>query len=330
MEKRTKTFQRNMLLEELLHEMNSDLFIAEQQLTKKAYKEYPVILVMGALRSGTTLTMQWLANTGEFTYPTNAISRFYNAPIIGAKIQKILFDPALDFRNEMYEVSQKVSYNSQNGKTQGVLSPNEFWYFWKRFLPYDSMPFDYMPDSELDKVFDRETFISELMGMASVFQKPIALKGMIANYNIGFFNEILKNAVFIYIKREPCANIASVLNARKMQFGNESTWYSFKIPEMEQLLRLQDPAMQIAGQLYYINRAIEESLKKVPEERKLEMKYEDFCKNPERYYHLLRERLCLLGCPISEHYCGEREFEVTRTETDPKIYQSYLRFMEGI
>lgn len=330
MEKRVKEFQRNMQLENTLHEINIDLEVAEQKLLKKKYKKYPIILVMGALRSGTTLTMQWLANTGEFSYPTNFISRFYKAPILGAKIQRMLCDPALNFRNEMMDIMQKVNYSSQNGKTQGVLAPNEFWYFWRRFLPYETLDVDYLPDSELLRMFDKETFINEVMGVADVFHKPFAMKGMIVNYNIGFLNKILDNVVFIYIKRDPYANIASVLEARKRQFGNEKTWYSFRIPEMERLLQYDDPAMQVAGQLYYINRAIENGLKDVAWERKLEITYEDFCKNPRKFYYLLAERLKEQGLSIAEQYCGEETFQITRTENNPKILKSYSAFMEGI
>ena len=66
MEKRNQKFQKNLKLEEFLNEINGDLIIAEQQLLNKVTRKYPVILVMGALRSGTTLTTQWIANTGEF------------------------------------------------------------------------------------------------------------------------------------------------------------------------------------------------------------------------------------------------------------------------
>ena len=90
-EKRNKEFQRNKDLENFLKEINEDLLIAEKEQLKKQMKEYPVILVVGALRSGTTLLTQWLANTKQFAYATNVLSRFYETPIIGAKIQRLLF-----------------------------------------------------------------------------------------------------------------------------------------------------------------------------------------------------------------------------------------------
>lgn len=326
MEKREKEFQRNSDLEKYLREINADLLSAEQNLLKRTYSKYPVILVMGALRSGTTLMTQWLRSTGEFACPTNLISRFYQAPIIGAKIQRLLFDPALNFRNEIVDFSKEVKYLSHNGKTQGPLSPNEFWYFWRRFFPYEKLEIDYMPDLELIKIFDKDTFTNELMGMANVFEKPIAMKGMIANYNIGLLDDILDNVIFLYMRREPTSNIISALEAKKRQLGNEREWFSFRIPEMKMLQQIEDPVKQMAGQVYYINNAIKKSLKNVSDERKIEIQYEEFCENPKRFYYLLRKNLMLQGYSISEEYRGEDKFEIKRREKNSEIEQYYKMF----
>lgn len=328
MEKRQKEFQKNLELEKYLEEINGDLLIAEQRLLKSTFPKYPVILVMGALRSGTTLATQWLANTGEFVCPSNLVSRFYQAPVIGAKIQRLLLDPIYNFRNELTDrFSTDIGYSSQNGKTHGVMAPNEFWFFWRRFFPYANLDIDYMPDEELAKVFDKETFVKELMGIADVFQKPLAMKGMIANYNIGFLDSILESVIFIHTKREPCSNIASALEAKKRQLGNDREWYSFRIPQMQELLHLNDPVRQAAGQIYYINAAIEKSLENVSEERKMDMQYEEFCENPKKYYDILRKKLNEQGFLISENYRGKDRFEITRKVCSPEIKEGYLRFL---
>lgn len=330
MEKREKNFERNPYLEMFLKEINENLEFTEKELLNGQYEVRPVVLVMGALRAGTTLTTQWLANTGEFAYPTNLLSRFYNAPIIGAKIQRLLLDPKYNFRNEITDFSNEISYASQNGKTKGALSPNEFWYFWRRFFHYENLSVDYIPDEKLEPVFNKEVFVKELMGIAEVFQKPLAMKGMIVNYNIPFLDRMLDNVVFIHVKRDPCTNIASVLEARKRQLGDERKWYSFRIPQMQELLKLEDPAMQAAGQIYYINQAVEGGLQNVSEERKMEICYEDFCDNPKHYYQLLCEKLKKQGFQISDRYCGAERFQVSRKQTEERILQGYQKFMELI
>jgi hypothetical protein len=288
---RTSSFSRNMGLEALLKDINSSLWGAEQKILENHREaEYPLILMMGPHRSGTTLLMQWLANTGLVAYPTNLLSRFYQAPIIGAKIQLLLTDPRFNFRDELGEFVQQAEYKSENGKTKGVLAPNEFWYFWRRFLAEPGR--DAWTDEELKLSMDARTMCAELAGMMDVFQKPFAAKGMLFNYNIPFLDSVFDKVLFVQIKRDPATNVASVLEARKRQLGNEAAWYSFKIPEYDELKGL-DPVIQTAGQIYYINRAVDRGLAAVDESRKLVVHYEDFCADPARVFEEIRLKLAL-------------------------------------
>ena len=215
-DKRQQQFRRNYDLESLLLEINTELQPSEDQLSL-AYQQqemtFPMIFIMGPLRSGTTLFTQWLANTGLVAYPSNLLSRFYQAPIIGAKIQLMLTDPRFNFRDELGEFMQQAEYRSENGKTQGTLAPNEFWYFWRRFLADPAR--DVWTDAELGKSMDVTTMKAELIGMMDVFQKPFVAKGMLFNYNIPFLNSVFEKALFIQIKRDPVSNVASMLQARK-------------------------------------------------------------------------------------------------------------------
>ena len=249
---------------------------------------HPLILVMGPLRSGTTLFTQWLANTGLVAYPTNLLSRFYQAPIIGAKIQLLLTDPRFNFRDELGEFIQQVEYKSENGKTKGVLAPNEFWYFWRRFLSDPSR--DVWSDEELQQSMDTRTMLAELTGIMDVFQKPLAAKGMMFNYNIPFLDSILDKVLFVQIKRDLEANTTSVLDARKRQLGDELAWYSFEIPEKDELMKLE-PNSQVQGQIEAINHAVDIGIGKVEESRKLVVQYEEFCANPEQYFYALGEKM---------------------------------------
>jgi hypothetical protein len=254
--------------------------------------------------------MQWLANTGLVAYPTNLLSRFYQAPIIGAKIQLLLTDPRFNFRDELGEFLQRAEYRSENGKTKGALAPNEFWYFWRRFLAEPGR--DVWSDAELKQSMDARTMLAELAGMVRVFQKPFAAKGMLFNYNIPFLDSVFDNVLFVYIKRDPVTNVASVLDARKRQMGSEAAWYSFKIPEYESL-RALDPVSQAAGQVHYINRAISSGLTGVAEHRKLVVQYEDFCAAPSKVFSELTKILQIGGV----QYTGPHSFSRTRNKELP-------------
>nr|VFJ62049.1 MAG: Sulfotransferase family protein [Candidatus Kentron sp. DK] len=322
--KRARPFQRNELLEDFLSRLNEDLLSSEKALLSRYQAQsmrYPLILVMGPLRSGTTLFMQWLANTGLVSYPTNLLSRFYGAPILGAKIQLLLTDPRFNFRDELGEFAWQLEYHSENGKTRGALAPNEFWYFWRRF--FADPPRDIWTDHELHQTMDTETMLAELCGMMNVFEKPFAAKGMLFNYNIPFLDSIFDKAIFVRIRRDPIANMASILEARKRQFGNEHTWYSFKIPEYEKLKGL-DPVSQVAGQVYYIDKAVSRGLTEVEGSRKLVVRYEDFCRDPGRIF---KELSAKLGVDV-KGYAGPAHFPISRNNM--KDRERYKRALAGI
>lgn len=326
-EKRTENFRRNEDLEWLLKDINSLLAEQEQKIAVPDKQNFPVIFVVGALRSGTTLMTQWIASTREIAYPSNMLSRFYQAPIIGAKIQRLLTDPKYNFRNEILDFTSSQNFQSNNGKTQGALSPNEFWYFWRRFIKFPD-DIDYLPDEELINKSDWKTMKKELIGMMDVFEKPFSLKGMICNYNIKFLNQIFDKAIFIYVKRNPYTNMKSILKARERQSGNINDWYSFHIPEYTHLIKISDPIIQVAGQVYHINQAIQNGLENIEENRKIIVPYEDFCDNPKKYYEQLTEKLFSQGCKISREYYGETRFSVTRTEVDPHFISCYEKYVE--
>jgi hypothetical protein len=311
-------------MESLLKELNSELLPAEKLLLSRYYEEqeskYPMIFIMGPPRSGTTLFMQWLADTGLVSYPSNLLSRFYSAPIIGAKIQLLLTDRRYVFRNELGEFTQKTNYLSENGKTDGTLAPNEFWYFWRRFLAEPEQ--DTWTDKELNRSFDKETMLAEVAGISNVFEKPFAAKGMLFNYNIQYLDSIFSKALFIQIERDPVNNVASLLEARVRQLCSVEHWYSFKIPEYEQLAQL-DPITQVAGQVHYINQAVTRGLEQLDPFRKMYVRHEEFCENPKRVYDELVARLE----PADHLYSGSLNFQSTR-HRKPRDYASIRGALE--
>lgn len=322
---RAPAFRRNEALEALLTEVNLALESAEAQLlatTGVQEAAHPIVFVMGPLRSGTTLFMQWLAATGLVAYPTNLMSRFYAAPVVGAKIQQLLTDPRYNFRDEILDFNSPVQFTSDNGKTRGALAPNEFWYFWRRYLPFREL--DWLPDHELLAQVDRDALVRELNALTHVFGLPFALKGMILNYNIHFLDVLFEKALFVQIRRDPVANVESVLDARRRQFGDESRWYSFKIPEYPALLD-RDPLHQIAGQVHCINRAVTAGMHGLAESRQLIVDYEQFCAEPAEVFRLLAAKLCL---PAAEYagpprFAPSREVETARRREIEKALDSF-------
>jgi hypothetical protein len=304
--KRLKIHRKNAKLEAILKEVNNLLGPVESEvITSFKKNKYPVILIVGCARSGTTLLLQWLAGSGAFCYPTNMLSRFYEAPHIGAKIQLML--TKYDFNKEIFDFQEEVPFSSSLGKTRGALAPNEFWYFWRRFFHYRDI--QYLKDEDL-RLVDSQRFLSELAAIEAVFDKPLAMKAMIVNWNIPFVSKILDKALFIFMKRLPFYNIQSLLESRRKFYGSLNTWYSFKPPEYADL-KDHDPFEQVAGQVYHTNCAVEEAMKGVEPSRRLVVSYEDFCMGPEQVYSQIAEKLSLQGCTMDMSCRGPDHFENT-------------------
>lgn len=307
---RKAEFGRNPNLEAYLKNLSEILWPAERRVLDKFIEpRFPLIFVVGAPRSGTTLLLQWLSFSECFSYPSNFISRFYNAPYIGAKIQQMITDPELSFRKEMDGpwLEFDLNFRSSLGKTDGLLSPNEFWYFWRRFFPYSEV--QYLDEKSLEKI-SVNTLKKELAAFESVLKKPLVMKGMMFNWNIPFLASIMPGTIFIYIEREPLYNIQSLLQAREAYFGDRNRWYSFKPPEYKCLSQL-DPIEQTAGQVYYTNMAIQKGLGRVPKSKQLHIRYETFCRNPREVWKTLSEKLKQSGYALKIHYDGPESFDST-------------------
>lgn len=305
---REPQFKRNERLEQLLRELNALLAPVEQQIAAQyRMPRHPVLFVVGPPRSGSTLMMQWLAATGAFAYPTNLISRFYEAPSVGARIQQLLTAPEFNFRDELFDLGPEITFSSTLGKTKGALQPNEFWYFWRRFLP--NVEPRQLTDAELEQVHGRG-FAAELAALEAVFDRPLALKALILQLNLPFLSDLLDHALFLYLRRNPLYNIQSLLQAREQYFGDRRRWYSIRPPAYEKLKSLP-PVAQVAGQVYDTNEAIEAGLRQLPVERQIRLSYEHFCADPGQLYATLRDKYAQQGYTLPETYGGPPRFQST-------------------
>jgi hypothetical protein len=330
--KRMAEFARNTDSEKLLTEVNDLLAIAEQGLvTEDLRPDLPVIMVLGAPRSGSTLFMQWLASTGAFACPTNLLSRFYRAPVLGAKIQQLLCDKRFAFRDELFDLKDSVDFESHLGKTSGALSPNEFWYFWRRFFPID-VP-QVMTAQQRARV-DFGFFLAELAGMQQVFGKPMAMKAMLLNFHAAWLAESSPKLFFVHIVREPRYNMPSLLEARRRYFGNIETWYSTKPAEFE-FLKRQDPYTQIAGQLFFTTRAMDEQLSSMSTNRWIKVQYEDFCASPEEVFSAIADMMAPQSDGRMLPYYGPGSFVARNNQHDntdeiEKLMTAYNKFSANV
>jgi len=309
--KRRDRFQRNPKLEELLTELRTILEPAEQAfLVGKLELKYPVMLVIGAPRSGTTILMQWLASTGLIAYPSNLLSRFFASPYVGARIQQLLTDPNFRFGNELaFAGGTDAEFASTLGKTEGLLAPNEFWYFWRRFIP-NEQPEQLSPEEEAS--IDVDGFRRGIAAIQLAFDKPFATKGIILQYNLSKLQEILPRCLFLHTKRDGVFNAQSLVEARRTYYGDIEAWYSARPPGYEELLE-RDPYVQVAGQIHLTNESIRQQFDDCDDANKLTVAYEEFCANPTRVFSQIVEKLAGLDYQLENQYRGPSHFEAKNT-----------------
>ena len=295
--RRAAGYRRNERLEALLEELNAALALGEAPLLDRVQApRWPVVFVVGVPRSGTTVVLQCLARSGLVAWPSNLLARFYRAPYLGARIQQMLTDPVYRFRDEFAELEAGTGgLRSDLGKTRGLLAPNEFWYFWRRFFPE---PAEDWARAERRGLEPAARFAAELALLERAFGRPFALKAMIANWNIPYLDRLLPRAVFVHVRRDPRFNAQSLIEARERFYGDRHAWYSFRPPEYPWLRRL-DPLEQVAGQVLLTRRAVDAALAALPPERRLAIDYEAFCSRPQRLIEALCERFHRQGFDAS-------------------------------
>ncbi len=301
-------FRENPDLNGLLLELSTLLKPVQLEKQKNfTENKYPIAFIIGNPRSGTTLFLQWMASLGLFSYPTNVLNHFAYAPYIGALIQQMLFNPDYDFQNEFGNTSYENSFSSNLGKTKGALATSEFQHFFRNFMPnFDP---EYLSVEQLEEV-DFKGIKNGLTSIESVFRNPFVTKAMMLQYNLTELYKTIPNSIFFHIKREPIYNMQSLLLAREKYYSDRNIWLSVK-PKEYSVLKDMDVYQQIAGQVFYTNKEIEDGLKDVPVSKKIAIQYEDFCDNPELYYNNLRKKYKTNGYNLPEYYSANKEFDNT-------------------
>lgn len=282
----------NAKLDELIVELRQLLEPVQRQVDAQyVMPKWPVGLILGPPRSGTTVFLQFLASTGCFSYPSNLLSRFAYAPYVGALVQKMLLDPAFDPNGDFSDIRSELSFGSELGKSKGALATNEFFHFWRTSLnKYFPAPFT---DRELDEI-DYARLSAGLASIEAAFGQPFCAKGMLLQYNLGAFFERQPYSFYFRLVRDPIYVCQSILFAREKYFGSRDEWWSSQ-PEQYADLKDRDVYEQIAGQVYYTEKAIDEGLSEVPAENQLTICYEQFCSDPASVYRQIVDKYEVLG-----------------------------------
>jgi hypothetical protein len=267
------------LLGVLLTPLDIVLQTRENALYRRAPKPmYPMIFVCGAPRTGTTLVTQTLLNHLPVQYLNNLTSIFPRSPIAA---------------NQLFGGLAKrrpVPYSSFYGKSDRFSGPNDALYIWDRWLGADRERIrESLTEAE-------KSNMSRFFGaFQAAYPGPLLNKNNNLNVQANAVGEVLDNAYFICMTRDPLYLAQSLYRARLEIHGNSSVAYGIHDPNREST---QDVVEDVCRQALFHHRKIHEQQRRLGAERFWIVPYEEFCNQPTAL--VTRAAEIILGLSLRE------------------------------
>lgn len=235
----------------------------DRRVASASNSEQPIVLVVGAPRSGTTLVYQTLARYMDVSYVTNLMSMFPRSPISGSQMFRWL------------PKRRTADFQNYYGQTAGLDGPNDGFSLWNQWLGEDR----YVPRTDLTEQEQQQ--IRQFFGAWSdTFGKPFLNKN---NRNTGcldLLSRTLSQSSFIVVRRNPLLVAQSLITAREQVQGDKSVgWglHSHSSDVTADPLRYVD---DVCDQILEIERQLDEQIQNIPKDRLIELTYEGFCEDP--------------------------------------------------
>jgi len=225
----------------------------------------PPCFIIGAPRSGTTLIYEALLVKYNFSYFSNLADRFYNVPAASTYLGR-----------RVISVKKIGSFSSKYGQLEGWAAPSEGGRIWNRWIsqPYHLMR-DYSDSLPVDEIRNTISAITALLNA------PLLNKNVMHSVHIELLDELFPDCIFIEIRRDPLANIRSILRAREKKGGptERNSWWSVK-PFLWEKYQASCVEKQACVQVCGLRNDIIKQMKKISPSRVHVVQYEDFCEQP--------------------------------------------------
>jgi hypothetical protein len=247
---------------------NALLIPRNERLVRRHQSErWPVVLLVGAPRSGTTLLSQLMARHLEVAWIDNAAARYWMVPVEGLR-RSLARGPV---------GSACIALRSWLGAGEGATAPHEFGWFWQWFGEFPDA--DELDAAELERVRWGE-LRRQLCGMSGLAGRPLLLKSLTyVDYQIPALARALPHVRFVHIRREPRHAVRSILAARRARYADESRWWSVR-PRAWLEWSALDPVSQVCRQVTHVTRAIDSALAGPARGLGLRIDYERLVRDP--------------------------------------------------
>ncbi|MES2949217.1 MAG: sulfotransferase [Pseudomonadota bacterium] len=248
----------------------------------------PIIYIIGAPRSGTTLLSQLLSRYLPVGYIDNIIARFWLRPQVGIRLSRALLGQA---------GRESIAFDSKHGVTQDISGPHEFGYFWRHWLALDGVETHKLGQSALDAL-DLQGLQQTLEGeLLAEFASPLVFKNVICGFQAAALTQAHPASLFVRIQRDAEDVTRSILKCRMERYGRYDAWWSLKPSTYPSLAKLDSPVQQVASQVIDCTREFEQELSK-PGVRSLTIEYSDLVHNPTGILEKVCEALKAFNCQI--------------------------------
>jgi LPS sulfotransferase NodH len=250
----------------------------------------PLIYIVGAPRSGTTLLSQVVSRYLPVGYISNLAARFWLRPSVGIALARtVLGDDA----------RSRIGFKSAFGVTDAPEGPHEFGYFWRHWLRLDQAPTHHLSDTALatlDSAGLRHALEHEILAS---FGTPVAFKNVICGFHAAFLSSLHPASLFVHITRDLRATAASVLHSRNQRYGAYDTWWSLKPSTYPFFPAPCDAADEVVRQVVDCRREMTAELAR-PGVHALSVEYGDFCRDPLAVLRRIADAAAdLSGCRVT-------------------------------
>lgn len=233
----------------------------ERLLAEAGEQTGPLVFIVGAPRSGTTLAYQILAQHLEVSYFTNATALFFRSPVAGTRLLAPISRPS------------RTGFKSYYGNSSGLGGTNDGFSIWNRWLGEDR--YQSVDDISDDAARRMRKFFA---AWTRTFKKPLLNKNNRNADCVGLLAQALPQACFVEVHRDPQWVVQSLLFARKTIQGDAGRNWGLRSNDPS--IACDDPVEQVCRQVQLIESRLSAATKDLAPNRYLRVDYETLCADP--------------------------------------------------
>jgi len=221
--------------------------------------DHPCLFIIGPPRSGSTILYQLVTSMLDVEYVDNLANLARNTPYFGSRLSKLF-----------YASASHTNYTSEHGATTGggLHAPAEPLLFYKWF-PKDRH-FTTVSDLNPGQIDEFRKIIYAMINRAG---KPMVIKNLSFSLRLQALREILPEAKYIVIRRDPLYTSQSILLAMRKVHHPEHQIWGILPRDFHRLEKLEQHEM-VVRQVHQIESQISQDLKGIPAQNILFTDYE--------------------------------------------------------